>query len=575
MRDARRALRELGAAKHAGKVVLEVRPAAAAATAAAASSSPPPPLRPSRTRFPSWVVTGGLGALGGLTARWLCASQGAQRIVLASRDAHGLGEEDGAASAAARGELEADVSVARCDAASTSDVAALLEPLLRRAGISGGLAGLIHSGGALADAPSALARPAALRAAAAAKAPAARAFAARLAAEPLLSENGTIAFASTAALLGAPGQAAYAAANGAMESVSGGGECGGRGERALSLQWGGWSLGMAASANSSSAAAAIAARMRRNGMTPLGAEMGLSALAAAMRGPLLVGEEEEGKTSSTFAAAVVDWPLLLKGKGAPPPFFSDLVEAPEEATTPSLQQQQLAADPAKEEKKKKKERRSKDRIERAAATAAAAVVAAAAPSPPAPVLPPPAAQEKDQLLLPDSVLPEVLRIAREVLGPAVAAASLAGGNPATTPLSEAGLDSLAAVELRNALAAAFDLPGLSPTVAYDAPTCAELAEHVCRMLRAAGRGWEAGDAVEVEVEVVEAESVAASAIAAAAAVAPAVAPLPLPVKAPTSPALSSSSSDEEEEEKRGRRGQGGALLPSAKGHGQRERRRRR
>ena len=453
MRDARRALRELGAAKHAGKVVLEVRPAAAtaaarrAAAAAAEEGEEAAPLPPALAaaaprppaRFPAWVVTGGLGALGGLTARWLCASQGAQKVVLASRDAHGLGEQQGgegrgAASAAARGELGAEVSVARCDAASAADVAALLEPLLRRRG-SGGIAGLIHSGGALADAPAALARPAGLRAAAAAKAPAARAFAARLAAEPLLSTTGTVAFASTAALLGAPGQAAYAAANGAMESVCGGagGGCSLSGERALSLQWGGWSLGMAASggnggsggssasssSSSPSAAAAIAARMKRNGMTPLDAELGLSALAAAMRGPLLVGDEEGGKTSSswsassssssTLAAAVVDWPLLLKGKGPPPPFFSDLVppQAPEEEKAlPSLQQQPAVEQPAKEKRRKKKER-SEERKERAAAAVA---VAAAAPPPPSAAPPPPSAapavlppaQEKKARILHDA-----------------------------------------------------------------------------------------------------------------------------------------------------------------------------
>ena len=402
MRDARRALRELGAAKHAGKVVLVVRPAAAAAAAAKRKVTPPcPPLPPPplplplrlpQKRLPSWVVTGGLGALGGLTARWLCASQGARRVVLASRDAHGLGDEEGrpgepegAARAAARGTgLEAEVSVVRCDAAAAADVASLLEPLCRSSapsagGGGGGIAGIVHSGGALADAPVALVRPAALRAAAAAKAPAARNFASRLAAEPLLSETGIVAFTSTAALLGAPGQAAYAAANGAMDSVlccGSGGGAGAGGERALSLQWGGWSLGMAArgsgasssspspssssasssassSSSSAAAAAAVAARMRKNGMTPLDAELGLSALAAAMRGPLSVAAasgEEEGRVSScslssaTLAAAVVDWPLLLlKGKGgAPPPlFFSDLVEVPDERaeeTSPLLVQ---------------------------------------------------------------------------------------------------------------------------------------------------------------------------------------------------------------------------------------------
>lgn len=48
---------------------------------------------------------------------------------------------------------------------------------------------------------------------------------------------------------------------------------------------------------------------------------------------------------------------------------------------------------------------------------------------------------------------------------------------------EAGLDSLAAVELRNAVAAAFSVT-LSATAAFDFPTLAAMADHVARQLSA-------------------------------------------------------------------------------------------
>ena len=45
------------------------------------------------------------------------------------------------------------------------------------------------------------------------------------------------------------------------------------------------------------------------------------------------------------------------------------------------------------------------------------------------------------------------------------------------PLMEAGLDSLAAVELRNQLASRFSVD-LSPTLSFDFPTAAALASHI-------------------------------------------------------------------------------------------------
>ena len=52
--------------------------------------------------------------------------------------------------------------------------------------------------------------------------------------------------------------------------------------------------------------------------------------------------------------------------------------------------------------------------------------------------------------------------------------------PASQPLMEAGLDSLGAVELRNALSAAFGAE-LGPTVTFDHPTLSALAAHLASL----------------------------------------------------------------------------------------------
>ena len=65
--------------------------------------------------------------------------------------------------------------------------------------------------------------------------------------------------------------------------------------------------------------------------------------------------------------------------------------------------------------------------------------------------------------------------------------------PDTQPLMEAGLDSLAAVELRNGLASTFGLE-LPATLVFDHPTITALAGYVVEHAPAASSAAEAGEA---------------------------------------------------------------------------------
>jgi hypothetical protein len=88
-------------------------------------------------------------------------------------------------------------------------------------------------------------------------------------------------FSSLASFLGAPGQANYAAANGALDSMAASYQASGL--PAASVQWGAWAgAGMAAGD------AATAARVERSGMSLIQPEAGLAVLAAVMAAQLPV-----------------------------------------------------------------------------------------------------------------------------------------------------------------------------------------------------------------------------------------------------------------------------------------------
>ncbi len=86
-----------------------------------------------------WVISGGTGALGALSASWLTAA-GARRVQLLGRTGRAS-----SASLAAEGSEPAVVTLLMCDAAAAADAGAVL-------GGAAPLAGVLHAGGVLADA---------------------------------------------------------------------------------------------------------------------------------------------------------------------------------------------------------------------------------------------------------------------------------------------------------------------------------------------------------------------------------------------------------------------------------------
>ncbi len=187
------------------------------------------------------LVTGGQGALGRHLARWL-VDRGADRIVLASRSATPDREvEDLVAS------VDVPVEVRACDVSDARAVRDLVDaldaegPTLR---VVAHLAGVSH--------PAVLAEltPDRLRADVAAKANGAVALDAAVGGRDL---DAFLLFSSGAWFWGGAGQAAYAAANAALEAVASARRATGR--DATVVHWGGWAGGGMVDAGASAMAA--------------------------------------------------------------------------------------------------------------------------------------------------------------------------------------------------------------------------------------------------------------------------------------------------------------------------------
>jgi acyl transferase domain-containing protein/acyl carrier protein len=249
------AFRYMANARHVGKVVV-VQPEAGA---------PPAPLRPDAT----YLVTGGLGALGLEVARWM-AAEGARHIVLV-----GLAErsELPAPVRSAVQELEAGgvrVRVAGADVADEDRLAALLDDLDR---VGPPLRGVVHAAGLLDD--GVLTGQSWQRIA---EVLAPKVLGGwnlhRLTRERQL--DFLILFASMVGVLGAPSQAGYAAANSFLDALAQ--RRHGEGLPGLSIDWGPWAAGMAEGSRGE-------ARWAGQGVYMLRPELGLRALALARHHP--------------------------------------------------------------------------------------------------------------------------------------------------------------------------------------------------------------------------------------------------------------------------------------------------
>ncbi|OSC40411.1 type I polyketide synthase [Mycobacterium decipiens] len=201
LHDAADAFRLMASGKHTGKIVISIPAAGAAHTSIEAIAAPPP--RPLVTSDGGYLIVGGMGGLGFVAAKWL-AEQGAGLIVLNGRSApsHEV--------AAAIAELNASGS--RIDVITGDitepDTAERLVQAVEDAGFR--LAGVLHSAMVLADEIVLNMTDSAAR----------RVFAPKVTGSWRLHQataardvDWWLTFSSAAALLGTPGQGAYAAAN--------------------------------------------------------------------------------------------------------------------------------------------------------------------------------------------------------------------------------------------------------------------------------------------------------------------------------------------------------------------------
>jgi acyl transferase domain-containing protein/NADPH:quinone reductase-like Zn-dependent oxidoreductase/acyl carrier protein/SAM-dependent methyltransferase len=249
------AFRFMAQARHIGKVVV-AHPNAAARNGA-----------PRIVADASYLITGGCGAIGLTISRWL-VDQGARHLVLAGRRSptpQAIERIEGLKRAGC------SVTVVEADVASEADVAGLIATIE-----SSGppLKGIVHAAGVLDDGPVVQQKASRLEAVLAPKVAGGWNLHKQTLTIPV---DFMVFFSAAAAVLGAPGQTSYSAANGFLDALAHFRRA--RGLPALSVDWGPWTgAGMAASG-----ARGRDTRWAKTGLGRLTPEQALSALGAALR----------------------------------------------------------------------------------------------------------------------------------------------------------------------------------------------------------------------------------------------------------------------------------------------------
>ncbi|WP_425587944.1 type I polyketide synthase, partial [Streptomyces marokkonensis] len=265
------------------------------------------PWRPHGTA----LITGGVGALGAHTARWL-ARAGVEHLVLTSRR--------GAETAGAL-ELEAEltasgarVTIAACDVADGEALAELVARVQEADGRP--IRTVVHAAGVTTQAGLADADPAAFADALAAKAIGSANLDALFGADTRDSLDAFVLFASGAGVWGGAGQGAYATGNAYLDGLAEHRRA--RGLTATSISWGGWSGGGMAVGT----AQEMLARRGLGGMDP---ELAVGALVQAV-----------GTGVTCLTVADVDWTLFAPAftLARPRPLIDDIPEAAEALRAP-------------------------------------------------------------------------------------------------------------------------------------------------------------------------------------------------------------------------------------------------
>jgi acyl carrier protein len=291
-------LREIGAPKEALEPELAVRGGARFVhrLARVQGSHAPLPVRDDAT----YLVTGGLGALGLGTAEWLVA-RGARHLVLTGRSAPSARAAEQLDRLRASG---AAVETVRADVSKKADVDRLFAAI---AASGFPLKGIVHSAGVLDDGIALQQTWDRLR----------NVFASKVAgswnlhlASAALPLDFFVLYSSLAALLGSAGQANYAAGNAFVDALARLRKS--EGLPSLSVGWGRWGgSGMAASLNDAD----------RRRLTDAGfIEMNRDAAFAALESAIASGR-------AYTAILAVDWNRYAAYRGAPLPFLAALDRA--------------------------------------------------------------------------------------------------------------------------------------------------------------------------------------------------------------------------------------------------------
>ncbi|MGV9757872.1 SDR family NAD(P)-dependent oxidoreductase [Streptomyces tricolor] len=238
------------------------------------------------------LVTGATGSLGALVARHLVAEHGVRRLLLVSRQGRhpALAAELTAAGA--------EVRFAACDVGDRAALAALLASVDPAHPVTA----VVHAAGVLDDGVVAALTPDRLDTVLRPKADAAWHLH-----ELTADLDAFVLFSSAAGLLGAPGQANYAAANAFLDALAAHRRAAGL--PAVSLAWGPWADGMAAQVDTR--------RASRAGLLPLDSALGLALFDTARAG-----------APAAPLAARLDLPGLRARAAELPPVLRSLVPAP-------------------------------------------------------------------------------------------------------------------------------------------------------------------------------------------------------------------------------------------------------
>ncbi len=292
------AFRHMAQAKHKGKVVLSVADSSANAAEIVRADG-------------TYLVTGGMGALGLQVAHWL-ADQGAKTLVLTGRSSPSEAAQQDIQRLEQKG---AQVCLIQADIAQPSDVQEMFATIGQSLPP---LRGIIHGAGILDDGVlqgQTWARFAKVMAPKVAGAW-------NLHTQSLdLPLDFFVCFSSVAALLGSPGQGNYAAANAFMDGLAHYRRS--LGKPALSLNWGPWGgVGMAAELGDRNIA-----RLALSGITPLDPELALETM-----GELLT--QNASQKSSQIGVVQIEWSKFLEqlSNGVVPPFLEQVAAVAEAGT---------------------------------------------------------------------------------------------------------------------------------------------------------------------------------------------------------------------------------------------------